>query len=208
MVKPGLRGLGNAVHDLDLRRQLHLGFADHAGKHDGQQAGTGIAGALGEQALDFHAAQGAMVEIARQLLLLGAGASAEAAAAGAANLQRREVGEHAQHPRHLGVQGTAVADGEVQGEVVRARPGSQNFGVGGEQQVRGRQSGSGGAGFERVPDRRRRGGHDGGRSAHRPGAKGRPPGAGRGPGAACPAAPANRRAPARRQGTERCRCRT
>ena len=124
--------------------EIDLGFADDAGEDDRQQAGTRIAGTLREHALDFDAADGAMIEIARELLLLGPRAGQEAAAAGAANLQRREVGEDAEHAGDLRMQQAAIADGEVQGEVVRARPGAQDFGVGGEQQVRGRQAGCGG----------------------------------------------------------------
>ena len=73
----------------DLVRQIDLGFADDAGEHHRQQAGLRIAGALREQALHFDAAERAMIEIARQLLLLGPGAGQEAAAAGAADLQRQ-----------------------------------------------------------------------------------------------------------------------
>ena len=90
-----------------------------------------IAGALGQHALHLDAAHRAMIEIARQLPLLRARTVAEAAAARAADLERREVGEHAEHGRDVGMQRTAVADREVQGEVIGARPGAQDLGVGG-----------------------------------------------------------------------------
>ncbi len=73
-----------------------------------------IAGALCEQALHLDAADGAMIEIADELLLLGARASQKAAAAGAANFQRGEVGEDAEHAGDFRMQQAAVADGEVQ----------------------------------------------------------------------------------------------
>jgi len=136
VVEPGLGGLGNAVDDVDpVAGQFDLGLAEHAGEHHRQQAGLGIAGAPGEQALDFDAAHGALIEIAHQLLLLCACAVAEAAAAGAADLERREVGEHAEQGGDLGMQRTAVADGEVEGEVVAARPGAEDLGIGRQQQV-------------------------------------------------------------------------
>ncbi len=56
--------------------------------------------------------------------------------------------------RDLGMQRTAIAHGEVQGEVLGACPGSQDLGIGGQEEVRGRQPGRGCACLERVPDRR------------------------------------------------------
>ena len=52
--------------------KFDLRFADHAGEDHRQQACVRVAGALGEHALHFDTAHRAMIEIERQLPLLGA----------------------------------------------------------------------------------------------------------------------------------------
>ena len=92
-----------------------------------------------------------MIEVGGELALLREGSAAEAPAHGAADFERRQIREDAEHRGHIRMQHAAVADGEIEREVVAPRPGAEDFGIGRQQHRGRRQPGSRRAGLECGP---------------------------------------------------------
>ena len=139
VVEPRLRRLRDAVHHVNhVGGKSDLRLTEHAREDHRQEPGLRIPGAMREQALHLDAAHRPMVEVGGQLPLLREGARAEAPAHGAADFERRQIREDAEHRRHIGMQHAAVAYGEIQREVVAPGPGADHFGIR-RQQHRGRR---------------------------------------------------------------------
>ena len=102
----------------DVFGQLGLRLAENTGENDRQQPRRRIAGPRGDPTLHIDTAERAMVEIGRQLPLLGPCPLSECSRAHCPHFQRHEIGEHAQHAGHLGRQGPPVADRQVRGDRV------------------------------------------------------------------------------------------
>jgi len=102
-----------------------------------------IAGPLGTPSLQFDAADRAMIEVSAKLPQLLVGASDEGATAGAADLQRREIGEHPEHRRDIRVQRAAIGNRQIQREIVGACPRADYLRVRGQKDGRRRQTGCG-----------------------------------------------------------------
>jgi hypothetical protein len=128
------------MEDAHVLRQRDLGFPEDTGEDDREETGKRVSAALSDSALDFNAAESAVVEIGGELGLEGVCAVEEGALAGVADLKRSQVGEDAQHGTDIRMEDAPVADGEVQSEVLIGGPGTDDLGVGGEQHVGGGES--------------------------------------------------------------------
>ena len=114
-------------------------MAEDAGEDDGHGGAGGSVGA-GEFAEHADAAEGAVFEVAPELFLEGAGAGGEGGVGGGVGFEEDEVGEVADEVFGVGVDGEAVADGDVEGEAGFLGPGGEGFGVGGAEEGGGGQA--------------------------------------------------------------------